>query len=252
MNRLDNVAVILVEPRSPGNIGMICRAMANFGASDLRLVNPCQHLHPEAHKFSVFASDLLGTARVFLDLPSALGDLQATVAATRRSGRLRGELMTAAETPSLLAGLKPGEKVGIVLGREDAGLTTEEVRLCSHAATIPSDPERGSLNLAQAALVFLYELARTPSVSRRDERDRPRQEETEAFFTQMETVLERIAFLNPRAPERVVNPLRRLFNRADLDRQELSLLRGMWSQIAWSIRDWKGRKRGDEGESTAD
>jgi tRNA/rRNA methyltransferase len=214
-------------------------------------VNPCQHLHPEAHKFSVFASDLLGSARVFPDLPAAITDLQLTVAATRRSGRLRGELMTAAEAPSLLARLEPGERLGMVFGREDAGLTTEEVRLCSHAATIPSDPERGSLNLAQAALVFLYEMARTPPVPLRDARDRPRQEETEALFVQMESVLERIAFLNPRAPERVINPLRRIFHRADLDRHELSLLRGMWTQIAWSIKDWRGRKRGDGEEKSS-
>lgn len=246
MNSLDRIAVVLVEPRSPGNIGMLCRAMANFGASDLRLVNPCQHLHPEAHKFAVFAADLLGSARVFSDLSSAIADLQITVAATRRAGRLRGELMTAGRMPELLGRLEPGQHLGLVLGREDAGLTTEEVRLCSHAATIPSDPERGSLNLSQAALVFLYELSRTPPLAAAEERDRPRQEETEALFTQMEKVLERIAFLNPHAPERVMNPLRRICHRADLDRGELSLLRGMWSQIAWSVRDWRGRKRGDE------
>lgn len=243
MNSLDRIAVVLVEPRSPGNIGMVCRAMANFGASDLRLVSPCQHLHPEARKFAVFAAELLGSARVFPDLSSAIADLQITVAATRRAGRLRGELLTAEGMHEVLDLLEPGETLGLVLGREDAGLTTEEVCLCSHSATIPSDPERGSLNLAQAALVFLYELSRG-KVRACGERDRPRQEETEPFFLQMEKVLERIAFLNPHAPERVMNPLRRIFHRADLDRGELSLLRGMLSQIAWSVRDWQGRKRG--------
>lgn len=246
MNSLEHIAVILVEPRSPGNIGMVCRAMANFGATDLRLVNPCQHLHPEAHKFSVFASDMLGAARLFPDLPSAIADLQSTVAATRRPGRLRGELMTVSEAAVRLGSMGSGQRLGLVFGREDAGLTTEEVRLCSHAATIPSDPERGSLNLAQAVLVFLYEFAREGTKSPSEGRDRPAQEESEALFRQMETVLSRIAFLNPRAPGRVMNPLRRILNRAELDRRELSLLRGMWSQIAWSIRDWKGRKRGDE------
>ncbi|MEJ2700131.1 MAG: TrmH family RNA methyltransferase, partial [Desulfuromonadales bacterium] len=62
---LPYVAVVLVEPQSPGNIGMVCRAMANFGASDLRLVNPCPHLHPEARKFAVAANHLLGEARLY-------------------------------------------------------------------------------------------------------------------------------------------------------------------------------------------
>jgi tRNA/rRNA methyltransferase len=241
---LDRIVVILVEPRTPGNIGMICRAMANFGASELRLVNPCQYLHPEAHKFAVFASELLGAARTFPDLESAIADLQMNVAATRRSGRLRGELIPLSEAPRLVQRLAPGERIGLVFGREDSGLTTDEVALCSHAATIASDPERGSLNLAQAVMVFLYEFAREEPPRVADTRERPRQEEIEAMFVQAEEVLGRIAFVNSHCPERVMNPLRRLFHRVDLDRSELSLLRGMWSQISWSIRDWKGRKRG--------
>ncbi len=236
--------VILVEPRTPGNIGMVCRAMANFGACELRLVNPCQHLHPEAHKFAVFASTLLGEARTFPDLASALADLQFSVAATRRPGRLRGELMNLSEAPALASNLPPGGRIGLVFGREDSGLTTEEVALCSHAATIASDPHKGSLNLAQAVVVFLYEFAREGATPRVEAHDRPPREEMEAMFAQAREVLERIAFVNPHCPERVMNPIRRLFNRADLERAELSLLRGMWSQIAWSIRDWKGRKRG--------
>ncbi len=244
MNPLNHVVVVLVEPRTPGNIGMVCRAMANFGARELRLVNPCQYLHPEAHKFAVFASDLLGEARTFPDLASAVADLQLSVAATRRPGRLRGELMNLAEAPGLAAGLPEGGRLGLVFGREDSGLTTEEVALCSHAATIASDPRQGSLNLAQAVVVFLYEFARTAAPSPAQAHDPPAREEMEAMFAQTEEVLERIAFLNPHCPERVMNPLRRLLNRAAPDKAELSLLRGMWSQIAWSIRDWKGRKRG--------
>lgn len=228
---------------------MVCRAMANFGADDLRLVNPCAHLHPEAHKFAVFASPLLGKARVFSDLPSALADLHLSVAATRRKGRLRGELMSVSETPGLLESLGAAERLGLVFGREDSGLTTEEVGLCSHAATIPSDPEKGSLNLAQAVLVFLYELARIPTLSHRHQPppptgERPSQNDLEPLFNQMEEVLTRAAFLNHHCPERTMNVLRRIHHRAELDRQELSLLRGIWSQIAWSIRDWRGRKRG--------
>jgi tRNA/rRNA methyltransferase len=244
---IDNLAIVLVEPQNPGNIGMVCRAMANFGVTDLRLVNPCQYLHPEARKFAVAASPLLGQARVFADLPAAIADLHLTVATTRRSGRLRGELLDIAEVPSLHRTLPAGGRMGLVFGREDVGLTSDEVALCSHAATVATSAEVGSINLAQAVLLFVHELARplreTPATPAGE---LPEQGEVEGLFGQIEGVLSRIAFLNPKKPEGVMNSLRQIHQRARLDRRELRMLRGMWTQIAWSVRDWQGRKRGDD------
>jgi tRNA/rRNA methyltransferase len=241
-----HVAVILVEPQNPGNIGMVCRAMANFGACDLRLVNPCAHLHPEARKFAVAANHLLGQAKLFADLASAIADLQLTVATTRRSGRLRGELLDIAEVPGLQTTLLPDGRMGLVFGREDAGLTSEEVALCSHAATVATTAEVGSLNLAQAALLFLHELARdTARTTSHGVAEPPSTAEMEALFRQIEHLLDRIAFLNPNRPEGVMNTLRRIHHRAGLDRRELAILRGMWSQLEWSANDWRGRKRGE-------
>lgn len=246
ISSLEHVAVILVEPRSPGNIGMACRAMANFGASDLRLVNPCAHLHPEARKFAVGASHLLGQARLFDDLASAIADLHLSVATTRRSGRLRGDLLDIAAVPALQAELPRAGKLGLVFGREDAGLTSEEVALCSHAATVATATEVGSLNLAQAVLLFLYELSRPQAPQSVSQAEEPAaQGELEALFGQMEAVLHRVAFLNPQRPEAVMTRLRRLHQRCRPSGREVVLLRGMWNQLAWSIRDWRGRKRGE-------
>jgi tRNA/rRNA methyltransferase len=243
---LEHVAVILVEPQNPGNIGMVCRAMANFGASDLRLVNPCAYLHPEARKFAVAANHLLGQARLFPDLPAAIADLQLTVATTRRTGRLRGELLDIAELPELQATLPPTGRMGLVFGREDAGLTSEEVALCSRAATVATAAGVGSLNLAQAVLLFLHELARVPGrTGNQEATETPSATEIEALFRQIEQLLTRIAFLNPGRPEGVMNTLRRLHHRAGLDRRDLAILRGMWSQLEWSVNDWRGRKRGE-------
>ncbi len=241
------VSVILVEPQSPGNIGMVCRAMANFGARDLRLVNPCQHLHPEARKFAVGAAPLLGEARLFASLEEALGDLPTAVAATRRGGQRRGAPLNARDLPSLAAGPAVDGRLGLVLGREDAGLTSAEVALCSHTVTIPSDPARGSLNLAQATLILLYELyvGAGPLDPPLAEQAPATLGEVEPMLGQMEQVLTRIAFLNPGQPDTVLNTLRRIFQRAALTPRELAVLRGMWSQLAWSIRDWRGRKRGE-------
>lgn len=243
---LEHVAVILVEPQNPGNIGMVCRAMANFGASDLRLVNPCAHLHPEARKFAVAANHLLGQARLFTDLAAAIADLPLTVATTRRTGRLRGELLDIAEVPGLQSELPTGGRLGLVFGREDAGLTSEEVALCSRAATVATAAEVGSLNLAQAVLLFLHELARIPVTSGEPAPlEPPTAGEMEALFRQIEQLLTRVAFLNPDRPEGVMNTLRRIHHRAGLDRRELAVLRGIWSQLEWSVNDWRGRKRSE-------
>ena len=239
-----SAAVILVEPQHPGNIGMVCRAMANFGLTDLRLVNPCPHLHPEAHKFAVGAAPLLGSARLFADLPAALADLQLSVAATRRRGRLRGELLDVSDVPGLFGELPASGRLGLVFGREDAGLTSEEVALCTHGAAIATAAELGSLNLAQAVLVFLYELSRRPLSAPARGVELASQADQEALFAQMEEVLDRIAFLNPARPEAVMHSLRAIHHRARLETKELGLLRGMWTQLAWSINNWCGRKRG--------
>jgi tRNA/rRNA methyltransferase len=229
---------------------MVCRAMANFGACELRLVNPCAHCHPEAHKFAVFASDLLGQARLFPSLEEAIADLEITFAATRRSGRLRGELTPVGEMGALFDSLSPSGRVGFVFGREDAGLTTAEVSLCTHAVTIPSAGTQGSLNLAQAAVVFLHEAfkLRSRAPGKSSSAEAASQGEVNGMFAEMESVLSRIAFVNPARPEAVLHPLRSLFRRARPTSEEVGLLRGMWSQLAWSIRDWRGARKGEPSQ----
>jgi tRNA/rRNA methyltransferase len=245
------LAIILCSPQQPGNIGATVRAMANFGVTELRLVNPCPHLHPEARKFAVNAHPLLGTAKVFSSLPEALADCHLSIATTRRSGRLRGDLLDSTAVPELLATLPPDAQIALVFGREDSGLSSEEVALCTHAATVATTDELGSLNLAQAVLLFLYEIFRPPTHTTSPpaitETPLPAQAELHAMLGQLDTILERIAFLNPSSPAGVRNKLHQLLVRARPDQEEVALLRGMWTQIAWSINDWRGRKRGNGG-----
>lgn len=246
MNKVLHPVVILCEPQNPGNIGSVARAMANFGASDLRLVTPCDHLHPEAKKLAVGAVPLLESAQIYPDLAAAVSDLHITVATTRREGALRGSLIESSRLQEqLLAGLDPQTTIGLVFGREDSGLTSNEIALCSHVATVSTSDEQGSLNLAQAVLLFLYEFVRQQdNISEQPDFDRPSQGELNGLFEQMHEVLDRIAFLNPSRPEGALSKLRQLTIRATPDRNEVALLRGMWSQLASSINDWRGRRKG--------
>lgn len=238
------LCVVLVEPREPGNIGMVCRAMANFGVRDLRLVNPCDHLAAEALKFAVGGRELLDDAVLFADLQAALADVHCSFAATRRVGRLRGALHPSCELPGLVDQFPPQSRIALVFGREDRGLTGEELAACSAGVRIFSSEEVGSLNLSQAVLALLYELHRQPAAGALIEKELPEMAELEQLHLQMEEVLERIAFNNPACPGATAYRLRQLFNRALPDRDEVGLLRGMWGKLAESVNNWPGRRRG--------
>ncbi len=239
------ISVVLVEPQSPGNIGMVCRAMKNMGLSRLRLVGGCDRFHPDSLKFAVAARDLLEKAEIFSDLPSALADCTLTAGTTRRHGKYRQEILAPQQIADVFrAQVRPDCTAAIVFGREDSGLTTDELALCRWHATIPAAEEYGSLNLSQAVLIFCYELCRDPETAQ-DSRKFPlaTSGEMESMFGQMDTCLQKIGFLNEQNPAHVMRSLRRIFFRAELDSRDVAILRGMLTQIDWASSGFDGRKR---------
>ena len=241
----ENISIVLVEPQSPGNIGMVCRAMKNMGLSQLRLVKGCDRFHPESLKFAVAAKDLLEQAELFDDLASALADCTMTVGTTRRHGKYRQEILSPPEVAALLKGqADPDCRAAIVFGREDSGLTTDELSLCRWHATIPSDADYGSLNLSQAVLIFCYELGKaadSPGGGRLEQM--AASGEMESLFSQMDVCLQKIGFLNEQNPGHIMRSLRRIYFRAELDSREVAILRGMLTQIDWASTGFDGRKR---------
>lgn len=243
MERNTGLAIVLVGTQSPGNIGMTCRAMKNMGLTDLRLVNPCQVDHPEAHKFAVSARDVLDGAKIFTSLEEAIKDCEISVATTRRHGKYRQEISTPEAIAEKVKAQADVHRIALVFGREDSGLTTEEVALCRWQSTIPTADEYGSLNLAQAVLIFCYELHKHHTGEPLPEpRALADSAAMEAMFGQMESTLLRIGFLNPENPAHIMRTLRRIYSRAELDEREVAVLRGMMSQIDWGTSAFKGRK----------
>jgi len=238
-----NISIILVEPQSPGNVGMVCRAMKNMGLSRLRLVNPCSITHPEALMFAVSAKDLLEQAEIFPTLEAALADTPLSVATTRRHGKYRQEIWSPQEIVAKISADAGVNRAALVFGREDSGLTTEEVALCRWQATIPTAEEYGSLNLAQAVLIFCYELfGGLNPVINQESRELAEGEALESMYVQMERVLLKVGFLNPENPAHLMRSLRRIFARAELDSREVAIVRGMMSQIDWAAGEYKGKK----------
>lgn len=236
------ITIVLVQPQSPGNVGMVCRAMKNMGIAELRLVNPCDYTHAEAYKFAVSARDVLESVTVFSSLADALADCEISVATTRRHGKYRNEIFSPDEIAVKIWESLGCRRAALVFGREDNGLTTDELSLCRWHATIPTSDEYGSLNLAQAVLIFSYALFTAVGDKTVVIRTLAGSADLEALYAQMERTLLRIGFLNPENPAHLMRTMRRIFARADLDHREVAVLRGMMSQIDWAAADFKGKK----------
>lgn len=244
MNLKQRVSVVLVGTQSPGNIGMVCRAMKNMGLSDLRLVNPCQVDHLDAVKFAVSARNLLDSARIFTSLEDAIADCEFSVATTRRHGKYRSEISTPAEIVERFSGCAPKSRLALVFGREDSGLTTDEVALCRWQSTIETADEFGSLNLSQAVLIFCYEFLKgvAAPAPAQPARELAGSASLEPLYAHMERTFLRVGYLNPQNPDHMMRTFRRIFSRAELDEREVSSLRGLLSQLDWACAEFKGKK----------
>jgi TrmH family RNA methyltransferase len=155
------VRFVLVEPSDPRNIGAAARAIKNMGFSDLALVNPRRELTKEAVAMAHNAEDVLRAARTFQTLAEAVADCALVVGTTRRTGRKRGLLVPIEEgSARIVECASGGGRVALLLGREHRGLFNHETEECGFVLSIPTSPEQPSLNLAQAAVLFAYELSK--------------------------------------------------------------------------------------------
>ena len=225
--------VILVETSHPGNIGAAARAMKTMGLSDLCLVNPERFPDAEATARASGADDVLAQTQVVSSLAEGIADCGFVVGA---SARLRSLPWPTLEPRTAAAEMvaHSDDRVAIVFGPEKSGLNNDDLSRCHRLVHIPANPDYSSLNLAQAVQVICYELRMTaledmPEVER--ERRLASGQEIERFHEHLEEVLLAAGFLNPDHPKTLLMRLRRLFNRAALDDNEINILRGMLSAV---------------------
>ncbi len=232
----ENLAVVLVEPQGARNIGSVSRAMLNFSVTDLRLINPqTDHLGHAARQMAVKSTPVLENARVYSTLAEALADSTFSIGTTRRFGRYREDLLHPDEAASKLLPLTDqGDRVALVFGREDKGLTTAELDLCQQCLTIPSNADLPSLNLAQAVVVCLYEFQRIRGEQTGCSHGRKKlaaNAELEALYQHMRRSLVAIDYLDAQNPDHILRSFRRIFGRAGLNSREVRILRGLFNQI---------------------
>ena len=233
-------AIILVEPQMGENIGMVARAMANFGLSELRLVNPRDGWPNERAQATASKADhVIEATKVYDTLEEAIADLNfvyATTARERDGFKPVRSPVVAAET--LRAKFRAGEGTGILFGRERWGLTNEEVALADEIVTFPVNPAFASLNIAQAVLLMSYEWMKSGMEDLSDvpfqamEQTQSTKEQLFGFFDQLEEALEARNYFHPPAKKpKMVDNLRAVLSRRAFTEQEISVLRGVVSSL---------------------
>ena len=236
---LDKIRVVLSHTSHPGNIGAAARAMKTMGLSRLTLVNPKRYPDNEAIARAAGAEDILVNAIVCESLDVALADAVFAVAISARHRNLGPEPMQARDAaPEILAQAATGE-VALLFGNETAGLSNDEVQRCQRTVFIPANPDYTSLNLGSAVQLLSYELrlaafdGRPPVITKAVPFASPlaTNEDVERFYAHLERVMVSTEFLDPQQPKRLLPKLRRLFGRAELERDEINILRGILDAV---------------------
>jgi len=257
---LSHVRIVMVNTTLPANIGSALRAMKTMGLSKLVLVAPKTYPHPDIDALAAGATDLIEQIEIVETLADAIKDCHLVFGTSARSRTIPWPLLDArpAAEKSISAVVNDQQDVAVVFGREDRGLTNEELAMANYHVTIPVNTDYGVLNVAQAIQVICYEMrmatlaavesgedeAATMPVTDTESMqwDEPlvTHEQMEQFYPHIEKMSAEIEFLDPKNPRLLPLRLRRLFGRIQLDRMEYHLLRGIFSRVqALNNGTWK-------------
>jgi tRNA (cytidine32/uridine32-2'-O)-methyltransferase len=229
---LQGIRVILINTTHPGNIGATARAMKVMGLGNLHLVTPKIYPHADATAMASGADDILQQATLHETLDSALAGCGLVLGTSARLRSLAMPQLDARAAAATAVSEVAQHNVALLFGRERYGLTNEEMQCCNQLVHIPANPEYSSLNLAQAVQVLAYEM-RMAALRQQETPDKPLAwqpvdgQEMDRYFQHLEQTLLDIRFLNPAQPKKLMMRLRRLFNRARPDQNEINILRGI-------------------------
>lgn len=258
---LSRVHVVLVNTSHPGNIGATARALKNMGIFNLRLVDPRDYPSDVATWRAVSATDVLERAKVFPTLIDAVADCTMVIGASARSRRMPWPMLSprqcarhVLEEIQRTAGADDGQ-IALVFGREDTGMTNEELQQCHYHVQIPANEDYSSLNLAAAVMVICYEVriamlehagdtrlgADAPMYDAATEDaywDVPKADghQMELFYAHLEKTLVAMEFHDPENPRLLMPRLRRLFGRIRPDSMEINILRGVLTFVDEHVR----------------
>ncbi len=232
---LDNITIVLNRPRYPENIGAAARAIRNMGIASLIVVEPRNYDLEKILKLATHESrEIVESIEIFPTLPAALESFSYVVGTTARIGTRRHAMNSPEKMAQKLIPISSENRIAIIFGPEDRGLTNEDIRNCHVIVNIPT-AQFSSLNLAQSVMIICYELHKAsledlkgqlvPRLANRHELD--------GMYSQMKKILVQISFINPDNPEYWLDNFRRFFSRLPLRAKEVRLIRGICRQINW-------------------
>lgn len=232
----DRVRVIMVNTTESGNIGAAARAMKNMSLSNLYLVNPQGYPSAVATARASGADDVLSNAVVCQSLEEALKGVHLVVGASARQRNIKWKQMDVVGTCGEIQKITSvdSQQVAVVFGTEKSGLTNKELDLCQILMTIPGNPNYFSLNVASAIQVFAYQnyVYNTTTQFEKSSNETAGFDELESFYEHLAQALEHIEYFEDKRPKTLLmRRLRRFFNRAEPEKAEIAILRGILRNI---------------------
>jgi tRNA/rRNA methyltransferase len=232
---MKNISIVLYKPKYAGNVGSIARAAKNMGIGSIIVVGTTAFDREEMQQRSThLAADVLDKIQYFDNIDTALGDFNYIVGTTARLGKARGPFIAPRAIAEKIVNISRKNKVALLFGPEDTGLSNDELRLCHAVVSIPTARELKSINLSHAVIIVCYEIF-TASLASSEEAT-PKlaiSKELEGMYGQIKTLLAQIGFLNPENPDYWMMHLRRFFTRAGLLSREVKIIRGICRQLEW-------------------
>ena len=230
----DRLRIVLVRTSLPANIGAVARAMLTMGLTRLVLVAPKTFPHPDATALAAGAAWVLDGASVVATVDDALAGVSLAIGLSARPRKFAGQVLGVRAAAARAVSVAEHGEAALVFGTEMSGLSNDELARCSAVATIATNPDYSSLNLAAAVQVVAWELrmaALGGDVWSARKFASATHDEVEALYAHATRTLAALRFYDPQRPRRLLPRLRRLFSRTTLEREEVNILRGILARI---------------------
>lgn len=237
---LNSVKIVLVGTTHPGNIGAAARAMKNMGIKNLSLVQPKEFPSDVAIYRSKAAKDILENAQVFNNLEEAIFDCELVIGTSARGRKVPWPILNPKQAAEEVSRSSSHHNIAIIFGREDRGLTNEELGLCNLHVNIPTDPDYSSLNLAQAVQILVYEIRQAILGEQGDKNywdvEFANNDQTELLINHMDELMQQVEFYDIDNPRKLLLRVRRFFKRSRIDVMETNIFRGLFATIQKKLK----------------
>ncbi len=239
--KTENITIVLNKPKYPGNVGSVARCARNMGIEKISVVGNRDLALEEMRQMAThFAAGIVDRIQHFDRLDEALARFHYIVGTTSRRGSARGPVVSPREMAARLVDISQDNKVALLIGPEDTGLSNDDLRFCHLLVTIPTSKHNKSINLSHAAMILCYEIFVSHMEPMEAFTSRlAASAELEGMYDHMKGLLMKIGFLNPENPEFWMMHIRRFLGRTNLFSKEVKIIRGLCRQLEWYMKNKK-------------